>query len=333
MSSDNARYSRLAPFSLQQRFDLTLAALQFFHPLRYRDNCEILGKTVENGKIQAFTGFEFLTYLKRKAALAEPDRYLHRIGEFLVHLARSNVLTQVGGQGTGVECRYWFMKELSQREQEGVLWLAQSLGPEFLYHAYSQAIVQVTGVTKNGDLHAGTGLIVAANWLLTCAHVLQNMRLDDEQLLSGAACKVVRHICHPRVDVGLIEFAPPVETLRGLAFRSPILAEPIYAIGYPRIPLSRTPGLVMQRGEVTNPGVTLFDGRTVFLYSAIARPGNSGGPLISETGCVVGIVTEELLEDGKAFRMPFHAGIETMDVLKALEDLGAPVGLPLESYE
>ena len=83
----------------------------------------------------------------------------------------------------------------------------------------------------------------------------------------------------------------------GVSFRDPLITETVFTLGYPRVPLSRTPHLVMQRGEVTAEDVVLFSEHHVFLYSAVARPGNSGGPILAETGHVVGIVIEELMQD------------------------------------
>jgi S1-C subfamily serine protease len=77
----------------------------------------------------------------------------------------------------------------------------------------------------------------------------------------------------------------------------------------------------------------LLDGHEVFLYSAIARPGNSGGPIVSETGHVVGIVTEELTQSSATFEMPFHAGIRTTELVRALSDLDTSLTLPVEDYE
>jgi S1-C subfamily serine protease len=225
------------------------------------------------------------------------------------------------------------MMELTNRQKEGFTWLARALGPEFLYNIFSSATAQITGVNKHGDAHAGTGIVIAPTWLLTCAHVLCDMKVDEQQSILGQNRQVIRTLSHPRVDVGLVEVTPPMQLLPGIAFRDPVVTEPIFTLGYPRVPLSREATLVMQRGEVTNPSITLFDGRSVFLYSAIARPGNSGGPLLSETGHVVGIVTEELFEKSEAFRMPFHAGIRTTELVNAIAEIEAPVTLPLEMYE
>ena len=50
----------------------------------------------------------------------------------------------------------------------------------------------------------------------------------------------------------------------------------------------------MQSGAVTSEAVTSLGGESLFLYSAIARPGNSGGPVLSQHGYVVGLCTEDV---------------------------------------
>jgi hypothetical protein len=52
-----------------------------------------------------------------------------------------------------------------------------------------------------------------------------------------------------------------------------------YIFGYPPISTLDTPYLLVQRGAVVNPAVKSQQDEHFFLYSAIARPGNSGGPL------------------------------------------------------
>jgi hypothetical protein len=42
--------------------------------------------------------------------------------------------------------------------------------------------------------------------------------------------------------------------------------------------------MILRRGEVTAEGVQTFDKADLFLYSAIVRPGDRGGPVISSSG-------------------------------------------------
>jgi len=313
---------------------LTSLALKFFGAMSYRDMCEVLGKVPAEQRIEPFSGMEFLRYLKATDSFPESGRYMLRIDEFLSHLATKNVLVEVGRTGGPILGRnYYFMTELSSLQRQGSLWLASALGPEFLFEAYSQCIVQITGVDADGDVHAGTGIAISPRWILTCAHVLTDMSVDRTQTVLGRSMEVLRTLAHPDIDVGLVEVNMDLTTLPGLSFRDPLVAEPVFTLGYPRVPLTKDASLVMQKGEVTNPCVTLLHGQSVFLYSAIARPGNSGGPVISEAGHVVGMVTEELFEEGKGSRMPFHAGIRTADLLTAISDLVPDLSLPVETFE
>jgi hypothetical protein len=332
--ADSVRYSRLAPLSLDQRIKLSLAAMHFFAPMAYREMCEAIGKIPLEGRTEPLSAGDFSRYLSHTKLLEEPERYMHRVRELLVQLEGAGLLTEMGrGRDVVLGTHYYCMIELTKRQREGVAWLARALGPEFIHRSYGSVTVQVTGRTARGDVTAGTALVVAPTWVLTCAHVLNGMLVDESQMFGDRRVDVLRAIPHPSIDIGLIEVSSPLAQLPGLSFRNPDVSELVFTLGYPRVPLCREPALVMQRGEVTAPEVTLFDGRHLFLYSAIARPGNSGGPLLSATGHVLGIVTEELSEDSAQFSMPFYAGIPTTEMVRALTELDIPVTLPVENYE
>ena len=67
-----------------------------------------------------------------------------------------------------------------------------------------------------------------------------------------------------------------------------------YIFGYPPISTLDTPYLLVQRGAVVNPAVKSQQDEHFFLYSANARPRNSGGPIVAQDGRVVGLVTHDL---------------------------------------
>ena len=329
-----ARYSRLAPLALEQRVQITLAALNFFSPMSYEKVSAAIDRPPTPGRTEPLDGGDFLKYLERTGTLPGANRYLVRLRELLGQLEAAGLLTFMGqGRDVLIGKRYYFMKELTTLEKQGTLWLASALGPEFLYAAFSGITVQVTGVNQLGDVYAGTALAIAPNWLLTCAHVLTDMAVHDEQSFNSRPHRIVRSMPHPSVDVGPMEIEPALQVPPSLAFRDPILSESLFTFGYPRVPLAREPSLVMQRGEVTSTQVTLLDGREVFLYSAAARPGNSGGPVLSHSGHVLGIVTEQLADDGLKQALPFYAGISAATISTALTDIEPSIRLPMERYE
>ena len=96
--------------------------------------------------------------------------------------------------------------------------------------------------------------------------------------------------------------------------------------------------LVMQSGEVTSESVLVFGRNERFLYSAISRPGDSGGAVVSDDGYVIGMTTE--LSDGRLEKMdgedvfsPHYAGIPSNVLASAVDDLGLGVRLPYETFE
>ena len=86
---------------------------------------------------------------------------------------------------------------------------------------------------------------------------------------------------------------------------------------------------------MTNESVTSLAGENLFLYSAIARPGNSGGPVMSEDGYLVGLsVVDAVGEyDNEDAFSPHYAGVPAQVLAKAVDDLNLGIRLPFEKYE
>ncbi len=326
------RYSQLAPFAIDQQIDLCIAAINFFSVTEYAQSCEAIGKQAEPRRIGSLSGQNFATYLEKTKKIDDPYKYMYPLQDLLAKLERAGLLSRTAASGMPLGGTYMFALELTTREREGVLWLAKALGGEFLYHTYGRATVQITGITKDGDIAAGSAVLFQQGWLLTCAHVIDDMTLDERQTIGGQFVNVVRTFSHAKIDVGLIQLSASPPLVPGLSFRDPRASETVYTLGYPRVPLSSHPALLIQRGEVTAPTVSLFGERNVFLYSAIARPGNSGGPILSETGSIVGIVSEELSSPESLPQAPFHAGVSTSAICQALVEMSAPISLPVEDY-
>ncbi len=334
MSDRRARYSQLAPLTIEERKHLSLLATKFFSPLQYRGMCAAIDKVAAPGKSEPLDGFEFLKFLEKTGQFPEPDRHRRQINELLLQLSDAHMLAEMGwGKEAYIGRRYYFLREFTEIEQQGILWLAPALGAEFVLQMFASVVVQLVGVKEPGDVRAGTGLTIAPNWLLTCAHVLRDMKLNPAQSFAGREYTVVDTRSHPDVDVGLVKVEPSLQCLKGLAFRDPVITETVFTIGYPRVPMSKKPSLLMHRGEITNTEIVTFSGQNLFLYSAIARPGNSGGPVIAATGNVVGIVTEELNEKSNDFQTPFYGGVGTREIVRVIGELEPVLKVPVEDYQ
>ncbi|PLP95020.1 hypothetical protein CYD26_05910 [Pseudomonas sp. FFUP_PS_473] len=327
------RYSKLAPFNIEEKLVLAKQACIFFSPMQHEKMCITIGRT-PNGKIIPFSVYDFLQHLKSELNIPEPLQYQYRIKNLLDSMEQAGILNAIG-QSNFVTApnNYYFLKEFTELEKKGYLWLAPALGPEFLIYHYKKSLVHILGFTKDGDEHAGTGLLLDETTILTCAHVITDMKPYGTQIVQGVERSIERTIAHHSIDVGIIKLTKgECRPDPAITFRNPTSAERVYTLGFPRIPLSRDPALIIQSGEVACEYIRTIHNDEVFLYSAIARPGNSGGPIISSSGHIVGIVTHDLsykdCDDA-----PFYAGIPTSIIAKALSEIAPDIVLPIEDYE
>lgn len=193
--------------------------------------------------------------------------------------------------------------------------------------AAAASIVKVTGVAHDCSRgQEGTGWVVSPQRVVTNAHVVAGI---DAPLIQvggeGPRLEAEVVLFDPAKDLAVLAVpdlqAPPltlgVEAERG---------DPTVVAGYPLDgPFSVEAGRVRQvldaRGEdiYGNPGVS----REVYSLFARVEPGNSGGPLLSPDGSVVGVIFAKSLDDattGYALTLG-----ESAEVLEAAAAAGEPV--------
>lgn len=138
--------------------------------------------------------------------------------------------------------------------------------------------------------------------------------------------------------------------LPGMAFRDPKWDDQVCVFGYPSVPGLTERPITVERGQVVNPSteaaaVAGYPRQKTFLTSAIARPGNSGGPIVAQDGRVIGLVVEnaryglstagggagaEPANEQHNFESqsrdidspPFYRGIPASEVVRVIRELG-----------
>ena len=339
--ASSERYSRLAPLDVDIETHLALQARRFFSPMF---QIERRKPSLGQGLTPA-SGKDFLDYLSESQFLPdEPDRYLHHIRGLLDRMVENDLLVEmsVGGGANFVMLpkSYYAFSELSTLRQRGFLWLAKTLGGRFVHHQVSPAIVHVVGENDDGE---GSGIVFDEHHVLTCRHVVSGMRVASAQAFQGRTVTVEGVFQHVTEDVAVIRIKEPLTTVPGLGFVDPMVSQKVYRFGYSRVPCSvpsstGTSPLVMHSGEVTDESVPVFGGMELFLYSAISRPGDSGGAIVSDDGYVVGMTTElsdsrVQTRNGEDVFSPHYAGIPSHVLARAVDELGLGVQIPLETYE
>ena len=153
------------------------------------------------------------------------------------------------------------------------------------------SVLKVLGTNDCGRGVEGTGFVYAPDRLMTNAHVVAGV--DDPEVETGdgtVAAEVVYY--NPELDVAVLD----VETsaLPTLAFDRTARAEDGVAIlGYPQDgPYDVQPGRIRAEQRLRSPNIygegTVI--REVYSLRGLVRPGNSGGPIVSSGGDVVGVV-------------------------------------------
>lgn len=202
----------------------------------------------------------------------------------------------------------------------------------FFIIAYSPSLLAETTQLKQ-EASLGTGFLISTDGhVVTAWHVIKNKQRVYVGPITGNKWKRARVIkLDEKNDLALLQVSnlsrPPLELAEWADV--PIGLE-AYSIGFP-IPkllgLSRkmTQGLV--NGDRTESGDEGF-----FQFSAETQKGNSGGPVFSPDGLVIGVVQKKLnalkiAERSKDLPENVNYAIKSASVIKFLEGTGVPVNI------
>lgn len=166
--------------------------------------------------------------------------------------------------------------------------------------AAAASVARVSGTAYAcGVSMTGSGFVAAPGLVVTNAHVVAGVDAPVVELPGGRAGEGRIVLFDPVVDLAVI-------AVGGLGDAPLAIADPVPAgtqavvQGYPHGgPFTSGSAAVVSVGSVPVPDI--YDGpatpREVYALAADVRPGNSGGPLLSAQGAVVGVVFARALDD------------------------------------
>jgi S1-C subfamily serine protease len=292
------------------------------------------------GKLVPFSLRDFMTYLHNRSIDITGRRAVD-LENLLSRMASVGILHEAGAEARSPmfsRC-YILAATITRLQSAGRLWLSPVIGPQLLIDFVGPRVAYITGTTKEGDSAGGSGLLIDSEHILTAAHVVNDMNLDESVMLGQGVLAALQEvvIVDNERDVAVIKVRLPSHAafpgISGLAFRDPQWADGLTLVGYPPVPTTARPYITMQTGEVVNPCVeTVIPRGELFLYSAVARPGNSGGPILANDGRVVGLVTRGLESNNNSTTSPFFAGVPTHCILAALAQRSYASILPVEDW-
>lgn len=206
-------------------------------------------------------------------------------------------------------------------------------------------MVRITVRTPKGDLSTGSAFHIGDGWLVTAAHVIQGGEI--EEIVSekySSHLNIERMILHDddRIDLALLKtdfdlshyltkctiVNPPegfVQTDH-IVFGGhlddwigdELVLSKVLLMGYPPIPFSNSPVLLAAEGEV-QAIIDKYNGpHPHFIISCMGRGGYSGGPVLSEYGFLLGVLTESLGVNYQAEELGYSSAISIEPLLALL---------------
>ena len=152
--------------------------------------------------------------------------------------------------------------------------------------------VKVVAIGCGGE-EEGSGFVTSGGLVVTNAHVVAGSQDITVDPLGEAPLRAIPLLFDPDLDLALLRVGstdvPELSLSRLYASRG----DAAVVLGYPGGgPFTPKPAGILQRfdaqgRDIYNAGVTT---RVVYEVEAIVRPGNSGGPLVSKSGLVIGVV-------------------------------------------
>lgn len=218
-----------------------------------------------------------------------------------------------------------------------------------LFQSYKLALVRVTVQTPAGDLSTGTAFHIGDGWLVTAAHVLKDgvlQELISEYLSAPLRVESVIFNKDDRIDLALVKTDLNLShylhntTIRGAPdgfvqtdhveigghlddwLGDELVLSKVLLMGYPPVPFSLRAVLLASEGEV-NAVVDKYSGpHPHFIISCSAKGGFSGGPVLSEYGFLLGVLTESLVMNDKDAETGYSSAISIEPLLVMLRANG-----------
>ena len=153
------------------------------------------------------------------------------------------------------------------------------------------SVLKIRGTNECGRGVEGSGFLYAGNRLMTNAHVVAGID-DPEVVVDDEAVPADVVYYNPDIDVAVLSFDG--RELPALRFdRGGEASDGVAVLGYPQDgPYHVEPARIRSEQRLRSPNI-YGDGaviREVFSLRGRILPGNSGGPIVSSAGDVVGVV-------------------------------------------
>lgn len=281
----------LRPLSEEEMQLLSLEMIKFFSVMNNSEMRSLLSLPPVDKVMHPLSLFDFINYLEKTKIKDDALAYMYHIMPLARKLSDQGILIPAGSSkgAPGLNACYYSMKPLTSVQENANYWLASVLGERYLRSLLDKYIVRIEGENDKGKWGTGSGILIAADTILTCAHNICDMQINS-CWIGETSLEITSMQTHEKYDVGIIKVSPICETDNYPYFGPPLVLDRILTLGYPPLRGMRGAQLLAQSGEINAIGAETFTGCECITISSITRPGNSGGPVFSMQGYIVGIV-------------------------------------------
>ena len=200
----------------------------------------------------------------------------------------------------------------------------ETLGDAYLRVSTSVVVIRARGreVTAEGTVRfkeIGSGVLISADGkVATAAHVVQTMEDITVEFLGEEPVPARVIASEQLADISILQVSvvPRDVTVAKLADSDPVLVgDPVFIIGAPYgLSYSLSEGIVSARWAA-NTVTKDFPLAEFFQTDAVINTGNSGGPMFSRAGDLIGIVSHNITKSGGSEGLGF---IVTSNTVKSL---------------
>lgn len=271
-----------------------------WQPVRFLDSAA--------GALFSIVPVLLVAWLLGRAVVVSPFRAL------AAQAQRSTILAAVDSAMPG-EAQTWFASLVRLLDQQGFPQVFGALGPPSIVgvappdpavlggpglRAAEGSVVKIKGVAPSCDRSLeGSGFVFAPNRVMTNAHVVAGV--DNPVVIVPGRGSVPASVVvyDPERDVAVLDvpgLGAPALRFGGVAPDG----QSAVVVGYPGDgPLQVRPARIRNREEAT--GTDIYQAnrvtREIYALRGVVQPGNSGGPLLSASGAVYGVVFAASVDD------------------------------------
>lgn len=214
-----------------------------------------------------------------------------------------------------------------------------------LYVAYAPAMAYLCVRSRDGAEGIGSAFHVGDGVFVTARHVVDQVEIieiasTERQFVNGSSQRVADSrrsspgamqllagpFFHPddRVDVAVFvtdhanQPAVPLGSHLDDWLGTELVLTSAVVMGYPPIPMSKTPLLLAARAEINTIVDPYHAPHPHFVLSAMSRGGFSGGLALSEYGFALGVITQSFLRNGEAAELGFFSVLSIEPIYQCL---------------